>query len=133
MEWQTVLGRHRARDFDAVLTNWVLDNFRVDPRPLFHSSQAAREGSANRSSYANPLADSLMDLGVTLDEESEARAVWTEFVRILQREQPITFLFWNEDLAGLRAGLEEVRMDARGELVTLPRWRWRSTEREETP
>ena len=133
LEWQTVLGRHRARDFDAVLTNWVLDNFRVDPRPLFHSSQAAREGSANRSSYANPVTDSLMDLGVTLTEESEARAVWTEFARILQREQPITFLFWNEDLAGLRAGLEGVRMDARGELVTLPRWRWASTEREEAP
>ncbi len=133
LEWQTVLGRHRARDFDAVLTNWVLDNFRVDPRPLFHSSQAAREGSANRSSYANPVTDSLMDLGVTLAEESEARAVWTEFARILQREQPITFLFWNEDLAGVRAGLEGVRMDARGELVTLPRWRWASTEREEAP
>lgn len=133
LEWQTVLGRHRARDFDAVLTNWVLDNFRVDPRPLFHSSQAAREGSANRSSYANPVADSLMDLGVTLTDESEARSVWREFARILQRDQPITFLFWNEDLAGLRTGLEGVRMDARGELVTLPRWRWASTDRQEAP
>lgn len=133
LEWQTVLGRHRARDFDAVLTNWVLDNFRVDPRPLFHSDQAAREGSANRSSYANPAADSLMDLGVTLGEESEARAVWAEFARVLQRDQPVTFLFWNEDLAGLRDGLEGVRMDARGELVTLPRWRWGSTEPQGAP
>jgi peptide/nickel transport system substrate-binding protein len=74
-----------------------------------------------------------MDLGVTLAEESEARAVWTEFARILQRDQPITFLFWNEDLAGLRAGLEGVRMDARGELVTLPRWRWARPDREEAP
>ncbi len=124
LEWQTVLGRHRARDFDAVLTNWVLDNFRVDPRPLFHSVQAAREGSANRSSYSDPVADSLMDLGVTLTDEEEARRVWAEFTRVLQRDQPVTFLFWNEDLAGVEEELIEVRMDARGELVTLPRWRW---------
>ena len=133
LEWQTVLGRHRARDFDAVLTNWVLDNFRVDPRPLFHSSQAAREGSANRSSYANPTADSLMDLGVTAIDEQEARAIWTELVALLQTDQPITFLYWSEELAGVSNDLEDVRMDARGELVTLPRWRWSSEAAKEAP
>ncbi len=133
LEWQTVLARHRARDFDAVLTNWVLDNFRVDPRPLFHSSQAARDGSANRSSYANPLVDSLMDLGVTLVEEGEARAVWADLNRLLQRDQPITFLFWNDELAGLNTRLLDVRMDARGELVTLPRWRWSAEATKEAP
>ena len=126
LEWQTVLGLHRARDFDAVLTNWVLDNFRVDPRPLFHSSQLAVEGSANRSSYSNPVADSLMDLGArTLDAE-EATHIWRRFAEIVQADQPITLLFWNDELAGVREELEGVRMDARGELVTLPRWRWRS-------
>jgi peptide/nickel transport system substrate-binding protein len=124
LEWQTVLGLHRARDFDAVLTNWVLDNFRIDPRPLFHSRQLEVEGSANRSSYANPVADSLMDLGVrTLDDE-RAAAVWQAFAETLQRDQPLTLLFWNDELAGVRRELQSVRMDARGELVTLPRWRW---------
>ncbi len=128
LEWQTVLSQHRARDFDAVLTNWVLDNFRVDPRPLFHGSQAAIEGSANRSSYASAVADSLMDLGVTLTDDAAARRVWARFTRVLQLDQPITFLFWNDELAGVRDGLEDVRMDARGELVTLPRWRWSSAD-----
>lgn len=133
LEWQTVLGRHRARDFDAVLTNWVLDNFRVDPRPLFHSSQAAREGSANRSSYADPLADSLMEVGVTLTDEGEARRVWSRLTELLQRDQPVTFLFWNEDLAGVTNELTGVRMDARGELVTLPRWRRPADQEERGP
>lgn len=124
LEWQTVLGRHRARDFDAVLTNWVLDGFRLDPRPLFHSSQVAVEGSANRSSYESPTADSLMDLGVRLTDEERARGVWRRFAETVQRDQPITVLFWNDEVAGVRADLEEVRMDARGELVTVPRWRW---------
>jgi peptide/nickel transport system substrate-binding protein len=125
LEWQSVLASHRSRDFDAVLTNWVLDNFRVDPRSLFHSSQVAVEGSANRSSYANPVADSLMDLGARTTDEARAAQTWQEFARVLQNDAPVTFLFWQEELAGVSRRLVDVRMDARGELVTLPRWRWR--------
>ena len=124
LEWQTVLSMHRGRDFDAVLTNWVLDNFRVDPRSLFHGSQVAIANSANRSSYANPIADSLMDLGSRTMEDDVARQVWAEFSRVLQVDQPVTFLFWQEELAGVSRDLADVVMDARGELVTLPRWRW---------
>ncbi|MDH3735251.1 MAG: ABC transporter substrate-binding protein [Gemmatimonadota bacterium] len=127
LEWQTVLGMHRSRDFDAVLTNWVLDNFRVDPRPLFHSSQVAIDGSANRGSYRNPVADSLMDLGArTLDPEAAAR-IWRDFAGILQRDQPITLLFWNDEIVAVRRELIHTGFDARGELVTLPGWRWRDT------
>ena len=125
LEWQTVLGRHRARDFDAVLTNWVHDNFRVDPRPLFHSRQIEVEGSANRGSYGNPVADSLMDLGArTLDQAAAAR-IWRSFAEILQRDQPITMLFWNDEIAAIRTEVDHPGLDARGELATLPRWRWR--------
>ncbi len=125
LEWQTVLGRHRARDFDAVLTNWVLDGFRVDPRALFHSDQVPIEGSANRSSYANRAADSLMDLGVRLTDRDRAREVWAQLSLLLQRDQPFTFLFWNDEIAGVSRRLEDVEMDARGELRGLPGWSWR--------
>ncbi len=125
LEWQSVLASHRGRDFDAVLTNWVLDSFRVDPRPLFHSSQVEIENSANRSSYANPVADSLMDLGARTADEARAAEIWAEFVRVLQEDQPFTFMFWQEELAAVSRRLAGVRMDARGELATLPSWRWR--------
>jgi len=125
LEWQTVLGMHRSRDFDAVLTNWVLDNFRVDPRPLFHSSQVAVARSANRSSYASPIADSLMDLGgKTLDSTAAAR-VWQAFAEVLQHDQPLTLLFWNDELVAVRREVSHGSLDARGELATLPRWTWR--------
>jgi peptide/nickel transport system substrate-binding protein len=128
LEWQSVLASHRGRDFDAVLTNWVLDNFRVDPRALFHGSQAGIANSANRSSYDNPLADSLMDLGArTLDEDRGAE-IWAEFAGVLQQDQPVTFMFWQQELAAVSRRLEDVRMDARGELATLRQWRWRSEE-----
>lgn len=128
LEWQSVLASHRGREFDAVLTNWVLDNFRVDPRPLFHGSQVAVQGSANRSSYANPKADSLLDLGARTTDEARAAEVWAEFGRVLQADQPVTFLFWQDELAGVSRRLANVKMDARGELATLPRWRWTEDE-----
>lgn len=132
LEWQTVLGRHRSRDFEAVLTNWVLDNFRVDPRPLFHGSQAGVEGSANRSSYESEVADSLMELGARTTDPERAARVWSDFSRVIQEDQPFTFLFWNDELAGVSRELEGVEMDARGELSGLSTWRWRG-EAEEAP
>jgi peptide/nickel transport system substrate-binding protein len=57
LEWQTVLARHRGRDFEGVVQSWVLDNFRVDPAALFHSSQADRTGSYNRSGLKDQRVD----------------------------------------------------------------------------
>ncbi len=130
LEQQSILSMHRARDFDAVLTNWVLDNFRVDPRPLFHSDQLAVAGSANRSSYSDPVADSLMDLGARTTEAAEAKRIWQQFSEGLQADQPFTFLYWQDELAAVSRELAGVVMDARGELVTLPRWRWTPTRAE---
>ena len=124
LEQQSILSMHRARDFDAVLTNWVLDNFRVDPRPLFHSDQLVVAGSANRSSYSDPVADSLMDLGARTTDPAEAKRIWQRFSEVLQADQPFTFLYWQDELAAVNRELEGVVMDARGELVSLPRWRW---------
>jgi peptide/nickel transport system substrate-binding protein len=125
LEWQTVLGRHRSREFEAVLTNWVLDNFRVDPRPLFHSRQVEVEGSANRSSYGDPVADRLMEEGARTTDPERAARTWAEFAEVIQADQPFTFLFWNDELAGVSRQLEGVEMDARGELHGVATWRWR--------
>src|SRR5690606_21641659 len=34
LEFQTMLQRHRDRNYDAVFTNWVLDNFQVAAAPF---------------------------------------------------------------------------------------------------
>jgi peptide/nickel transport system substrate-binding protein len=126
LEWQTVLAMHRSRDFDAVLTNWVLDNFRVDPRILFHSRYASMPNSANRSAYESAEADRLMDEGAGTTETESARRIWSAFAEVIQADQPLTFLFWQDELAGVSADIEGVRMDARGELVTITEWRRRA-------
>jgi peptide/nickel transport system substrate-binding protein len=64
-----------------------------------------------------------MDAGVrTLDPVAAAR-IWREFSEILQNDQPLTILFWNDELVAVRTDIEGTTFDARGELVSLPRWR----------
>lgn len=124
LEFQTLLTQHRARDFDAVLQTWVLDNFQVASAPaaLFHSRWAEVPRSANRSSFANPRADSLIDAGAAETDPERAREIWAAFTELLNQEQPFTFMFWLDELAGVNRALRGVVMDPRGEFVSIADW-----------
>lgn len=124
LEFQTLLTMHRGRDFDAVFTTWVLDNFQIAsaPNALFHSRWADVPGSANRSSVADSRLDALIDRGSAATDDEEAREIWQAFTEVLQEEQPVTFMFWLDELAASRAQLQGVTMDPRGELVSIAEW-----------
>ncbi|HEX5724328.1 MAG TPA: ABC transporter substrate-binding protein, partial [Longimicrobiaceae bacterium] len=122
IEFQTMLQQHKARDYDAVVSGWGLDNFKVDPTPLFACAEARKPGSANRAGYCNPQADALITRGLSATDPAQAKAIWTQFGQILVQDQPITFLFWLEDMAGVGPRLQGVEMDARGKLVSVARW-----------
>lgn len=124
MEFQTMLQAHRGRDFDAVFTNWVLDNFKLASAPaaLFHSAQADIEQSANRSSVRNPRIDAAIERGAAATDEGEQRAAWREFTQVLQQEQPVTFMFWLNDLAAARTNVHGIAMDPRGQMRTIAEW-----------
>jgi peptide/nickel transport system substrate-binding protein len=121
-EFQSLLARYRGRDFDAVISNWTLDTFKVDPTPLFSCAEARKPGSANRTSFCDPAIDQLIEQGVRTTDPATAKQTWARFTQELQQQQPITFLFWSEDLAGLGPRLQNVTMDARGKLVDVDRW-----------
>ncbi len=124
IEFQTMLQQHRAREFDAVFTNWVIDNFQVASSPfsLLHSSQAAVQRSANRSSVRIPRLDALIEAGAVATEPAEQRRIWREFTEVVQAEQPLTFMFWLEELAATSSRLDGVAMDPRGEFMTVRDW-----------
>jgi peptide/nickel transport system substrate-binding protein len=122
VEIQTMLSQHKSRDYDAIVTNWTLDTFRVDPVALFACSESRRTGTANRAGYCNPRVDALMQRGVAGGDTAQARATWAEFGRTLLHDQPITVLFWTEDLAGLSPRLHNAEMDPRSKLVNVTRW-----------
>jgi peptide/nickel transport system substrate-binding protein len=124
MEFQTMLQNHRSRDFDAVFTNWVLDNFDLASAPmsLLHSSQADIEQSPNRSSVRIPQLDQAIERAAGATDEGAQRQSWSQFTQILQQEQPLTFMFWLNELAGTRANMQGVEMDPRGEFHSIARW-----------
>lgn len=124
VEFQTLVAAHRGRDFDAVLSAWVLDNFQLasTPMSLFHSRWVPVPGSANRSSFAHPVADSLIEAGAAATDPGDARRVWHDFTELLQSEQPYTFLFWFPELSGVSSRLRGVVLDARGQFVSIADW-----------
>jgi peptide/nickel transport system substrate-binding protein len=122
VEFQTMLREHRARNYDAVITNWTLDTFKVDPTPLFSCEQARTPQSANRAGYCNPRADQLMQQGLRSTDDGQGRRTWGEFSQILQQDQPIVFLHWSDDLGAVGPRLQNVETDIRSKLVNAREW-----------
>jgi len=122
IEFQTMLQQHKAREYDAIITSWQLDTFRVDPISLFSCAEAQRPGTANRAGYCNPEVDQLMQVGTRSTDAGQSKAVWQDFSQAILRDQPITTLFWMEDMAGVGPRLENAVMDPRSKLVNVTRW-----------
>jgi peptide/nickel transport system substrate-binding protein len=122
VEFQTMLREHRARNYDAVISNWTLDTFKVDPTPLFSCEQARAPQSANRAGYCNPRADQLMQQGLRSTDGGQGERIWSEFSQILQQDQPIVFLHWSDDLGAIGPRLQNVETDIRSKLVNAREW-----------
>lgn len=122
MEFQSMLQQFKARDYDAVISAWILDTFKVDPVPLFACAEARKANTANRTGYCNPRADRLIEQGLRASDAGQAKQTWAEFSQILQQDQPMTFLFWLEDLGGVGPRIQGVEMDVRSKLVSVHDW-----------
>jgi peptide/nickel transport system substrate-binding protein len=127
VEFGTLLQQHKARTYDAVISNWTLDTFKVDPTPLFSCEEARTPQSANRAGFCDPAIDQLITQGLRTTDPAAAQQIWTRFTQQLQQLQPVTFLFWSEDLAGVGPRLQNVEMDVRSKLANVPQW-WIPTE-----
>jgi peptide/nickel transport system substrate-binding protein len=120
VEWTVFLGQLNNKEFQAYLSSWVYDSFKLDPSDIFHSRSIDRK--YNRSSYANPVVDSLIDAALSKVDREEAKPLWYRFQRIVRDEAPYTFLFYDRERIGLNERLRGAEMDARGYLVNAPRW-----------
>ncbi len=99
-----------ARDYDALVTGIPGDLALGYLRGLFDSRRLG--GPLQYAQYRNAAVDRALDAG-------DFAAVQ----RIVAGDLPITFLYHARGLAGLTRRLHGVRMDLRGELASLERWR----------
>jgi len=122
VEFQSLIQQHRSRQYDSVVSGWTLDSFRVDPTPLFSCAEARTPESANRAGYCDPDADRLIAAGLRETNDGRAAEIWGEFSTIIQRDQPLTFLVWREQLQAVNDRLQGATMDARGNFVSVQQW-----------
>jgi peptide/nickel transport system substrate-binding protein len=106
IEWAVFLNRIKKREFDSFFLGWQL-GWDPDPYQLWHSSQAAGEGS-NHCYFVNAEADEIIEkLRRTFDFEERKKLCW-RFQQIQQDEQPYTFMFNSMSLGGHNADLRNV-------------------------
>jgi len=67
--------------------------------------------------------------GLRATDPNQARSIWAEFSRVLQQDQPMTFLFWPEILVGVNTRLKNVDVDVRGEIINPREWWIPASER----
>jgi peptide/nickel transport system substrate-binding protein len=107
------------RDFDGVVMGWVV-GFKIDDTDLFRSDRIDQQLAL--SGTQNPEIDRLLaELRVTADT-AVARPMWNEYQRLLVEEQPYTFFYFPERLAGINNRLQGVVMDARGDWANIKDW-----------
>ena len=99
-----------GRDYDALVTGIAGDLSLGYLGALFDSRR--RSGPLQYAQYRSPAVDRALDAGD-----------YAEVQRIVAREVPITFLYHARGVQGVRRRVRGVRMDLRGELATLARWR----------
>ncbi|MBA4031961.1 MAG: ABC transporter substrate-binding protein [Planctomyces sp.] len=98
LEWAAFVDKLKAKEFDLVTLNWAMPP-ESDPFQLWHSSGATPESrGSNAGSFANPLADELIEqIRVTLDPDKRALLNYS-LHRVLDEQQPYMFLFCSKDL-----------------------------------
>ncbi len=99
-EWSVFLDRFiNPRAFEACILGWSLS---VDPDAynIWHSSQI--EKGFNFVAFRNKDADRLLVAGRRVYDHETRKKIYHQFHRVMNREQPYTFLFVAESTPALR-------------------------------
>jgi peptide/nickel transport system substrate-binding protein len=89
-EWTIMMTRIKARDFDAMCLGWG-GSVEDDIYQIFHSSQIADDGD-DFTSYINPELDKAIEAARGSVDEPKRMKLWQECHRILNEDQPYTFI-----------------------------------------
>jgi peptide/nickel transport system substrate-binding protein len=121
LDWTIFLDEVRNHKFDAVILGWAMSVTEPDAYQVWHSSQAGNKGS-NMISYKNPRVDAILEeYRRTFDEKTRIEQ-YREFQRILNVEQPYTFLFMQKAVTAVSRRFQGVEVLASGGLRPLEWW-----------
>ena len=119
LEFNTVIGRSLQGDFDAVLGAWSIDTS-LDLTYAFHSDSV--DDGYNFGAYESPELDALIDEArFEIDPERRVELL-REAQRIIHRDQPYTFLWESQKLAGLSTRVRNARPNSSSPYFRLREW-----------
>ncbi len=92
LDWASFLRLIDDKNFDAVMLGWGAGSIDFDPKQIWHSESAQKNGS-NFISYSNPQVDRLIDQGRShLDKKKRVKA-FKEVYRLIAEDSPYIFMF----------------------------------------
>ncbi len=121
LDWTIFLDEVRNHKFDAVILGWAMSVNEPDAYQVWHSSQAENRGS-NMISYKNPRVDAILEEYRRTFDPNMRIEQYREFQRILNVEQPYTFLFMQKAVTAVSRRFRDVQVLASGGLRPLEWW-----------
>jgi len=94
------VARARDKNFDVVLSGWWAGT-RVQPQNHLHTRAAINRGN-NLVSWSTPASDELLDAAAAATDRNEAMPLWEEWQAIFREAQPLTILYEERRLLGMR-------------------------------
>ncbi len=111
-DWPIMLQKLDKKDFDAITLGWS-GGAEGDIFQMFHSSQSINNGD-NYMSYKNPKLDELMVKARETVKEDERMPLWQECHRMLNDDQPYTFLMTRKSLVFIDKRIKNVALTKTG-------------------
>jgi peptide/nickel transport system substrate-binding protein len=113
-------ARARPKRFDALFTGISGDLSLAYLSAMYDSRLAG--GALDYGGYHTPRLDSLLATARSAPDGDSARVAWFSVQRELANQAPAVWVYHSRGVQGLSGRLHGVRMDLRGELVTLHDW-----------
>jgi peptide/nickel transport system substrate-binding protein len=122
MEGGAFLTTMRAspKTFDAAITGVSGDVSLAYLAAMFEGTQHG--GSLDYADYHNARLDAAFAATRTASSDAARRAAWREVQRQLADSLPMAWVYHSRGVQGIAARLDGVRMDLRGELVSVAQW-----------
>lgn len=107
LEWTVFNERLQTRNFDMVTLSWT-GSPEGDPFQIWHSKSEPDKGS-NAVGFINQRADELIERGRETLDHDKRMEIWHEFHKLINEEQPYTFLYAKPKRAFLHARFKNAK------------------------
>jgi len=113
-------ARAEPKRFEALVTGIPGDVSLSHVAAMFETSQSG--GALDYSGYHDAALDRLLQHARAATNEEELRRAWVSIEDALTVEAPVAWLYHSQGVQGVRRTLRGLRMDLRGELVSVAEW-----------